>query len=139
MPREPLFAGLVVDESDRPVGTTRLGDTPYYVVDDAGFKHHVEAEKIDRAVLAELRQQMAGHEDLIAEQAMKMTGQEDLFTRAMIDHSLKNIEGQFDQLIERGLPDGAREWFGMMGFRIVVNYRGELVKVDQPGMVEEDE
>ena len=41
-------------------------------------------------------------------------------------------------LIERGLPDGAREWLGMMGFRIVVNYRGELVKLDQPGTIEEE-
>src|SRR3990172_6614607 len=137
MANQPLFAGLVVDEYDRPVGAGHIGDAAAYVIDDAGFKRHVEAEQVDRAVLTELRRQMAGHEDIIAEQALKMSGQDDLFTKAIIDSSLKNIEKHFDAIIERGLPDGAREWLGMMGFRIVVNYRGELVKLDQPGTEEE--
>ncbi len=138
MAAQPLFANLVVDEDDRPVGAAVVGGVPFYVVDDAGFKRHVESATIDRAVLGELRRQIEGHEDLIAEQAMKMTGQDDLFTKAMIDRSLKNLDEHFDQLIERGLPEGAREWLGMMGFRIVVNYRGELLKVEQPGRVEEE-
>ncbi|MBI4770345.1 MAG: hypothetical protein HY784_08055 [Chloroflexi bacterium] len=138
MANQPLFAGLVADEYDRPVGSGLIGSRPCYVIDDAGFKRHVEAEQIDRAVLLELRRQMAGHEDIIAEQALKMTGQDDLFSKAIIDNSLKNIDQHFEELMRRGLPDGAREWLGMMGFRIVVNYRGELVKLDQPGMIAEE-
>ena len=138
MPAQPLFANLVVDEDDRAVGAAVVGGVPFYVVDDAGFRRHVESATIDRAVLRELRRQIEGHEEVIAEQAMKMTGQDDLFTKAMIDRSLKNLDEHFDLLIESGLPEGAREWLGMMGFKIVVNYRGELLKVEQPGAVEEE-
>ena len=49
--REPLFAGLVVDEFDNPVTTAYVGDEPMYVVDDAGFRRHISAEQVDLAVL----------------------------------------------------------------------------------------
>ena len=38
MPGKPVFAGLIVDEDDRPVETTYLGGEPFYVIDDQGFK-----------------------------------------------------------------------------------------------------
>ena len=41
-----------------------------------------------------------------------------------------------DQVLERGLPDGALQWLGMMGFRIVVNLHGEVIKFDQPGTID---
>ncbi|MEK7414486.1 MAG: hypothetical protein AAB263_14320 [Planctomycetota bacterium] len=138
MTDQPLFVGLVVDENDRAVTSGFIGAQPCYVIDDAGFRRHVEAAQIDRAVLNELRRQMQGHEQAISEQALKMSGQDDLFTKAMIDSSLKNIEQHFDELMRQGLPDGAREWLGMMGFKIVVNYHGELVKLDQPARMEEE-
>ena len=37
MARQPLFGGLVVDESDRPAGTAYVGDEPCYVVNDGGL------------------------------------------------------------------------------------------------------
>jgi hypothetical protein len=37
-----------------------------------------------------------------------------------------------EQLLQQGLPDGARTWLGMMGFRVVVNVHGEVVGLDAP-------
>ena len=63
-----------------------------------------------------------------------MLGQEDLFTKAMIDSSLKNMDEHFTKLLDQGLPTEARAYLGMLGFRIVMNYHGEVVGVEQPGM-----
>ena len=37
MSRQPLFAGLIVDENDHLVGTALVGDEPCYVIDDTGL------------------------------------------------------------------------------------------------------
>ena len=37
MTKQALFAGLVIDENDRAVETTTVGDEPFYVVDDGAF------------------------------------------------------------------------------------------------------
>ncbi|MBU4224580.1 MAG: hypothetical protein KKC71_02020, partial [Chloroflexi bacterium] len=95
MPRQPLFAGLIVDEFDRPVETAYVGENPCYVVDDAGFRHHILSEKVDRQVLEMMRQQISGHEDLLSEQTAKMLGTDDIFSKAMIETQLKNIDQQF--------------------------------------------
>ena len=52
MPNTPLFAGLVTDEAGKPAESAFIGNEPCYVVDDAGFKRHIPAEQVDRAVLA---------------------------------------------------------------------------------------
>ena len=75
----------------------------------------------------------------MSDNALKMLGQDDLFTKAMVDSSLKNIDAHMDQLLQQGLPSSARQWLGMLGFRIVVNHRGEVLKLDQPGVVDPDE
>jgi len=79
---KPVFEGLVIDETGKTLSTTYIGDEPVYVIDDAGFKRHIPAEQIDRAVLKSMQEQLAGNEDLIAEQSAQMMGQDDLFTRA---------------------------------------------------------
>ena len=43
-----------------------------------------------------------------------------------------------DQAIERGIPDDARMWLGMMGFRIVVNVHGEIVRLDMPTVASDE-
>lgn len=136
MGKQALFAGLVIDEVDRLVEVTMVGGEAFYVVDDDGFRRHIESEHVDHQVLQHLRDLMQGHEDLIAEGTMKMIGQEDIFTKAMIETSLKNIDDQFQALIEQGLPEDARTWLGMMGFRIVIDIHGQVLEVDQPGMHE---
>ncbi len=138
MPRQPLFAGLVVDENDRAVETATVGDEPFYVVDDAGFRRHIPAEQVDRQVLAQMQDMMKGSEDLISEQAAKMMGQEDIFTRAMIENQLKNIGNQFDLLMQQGIPEEGRAYLGMLGFKVVINYHGEVLRIDQPSAASDE-
>ena len=132
MARQALFAGLVVDEFDRAVETAFVGSDPCYVIDDDGFRRHISAEKIDRVVLKQMGEMIEGHEDLLGEQTAKMLGQDDIFSRAMIDHQLKNIEQQFDTIMETGIPEDGRAYMGMMGFRIVINVHGEVIRLEQP-------
>jgi hypothetical protein len=133
MPRQPLFAGLVFDEFGNVAESTLVGDEPCYVVNDAGFRRHIPAEQVDKQVLGQIAELMKGSEDLISEQTAKMLGQEDVFTKAAIEQQLKNIDKQFDQLMQVGIPEDMRAYMGMMGFKIIVNVHGEVVKVDQPG------
>jgi hypothetical protein len=140
MARHALFAGLVVDEDDRPVAVATVGDGAFYVVDDQGFRHHVESEHVDRQVLAVLKERIEGHEDLISRGTMELIGQDDIFTKAAIEASLHNLEAQFDQLLAHGLPEDARAWLGMMGFRVVIDLHGDVVRVEEPpGAPDSDE
>jgi len=139
MPSQALFSGLIFDEYDNPVDVTFVGNEPFYVVDDAGFHRHIPSEQVDRQVLEAMRELIDGHEDLLSEQTAKMLGQEDIFTRAMIESQLKNIDKQFDALFEAGIPEEGRAYMGMMGFRITINVHGDVIKVDQPGMISPDD
>lgn len=139
MTRKAIFEGLVIDELDRPVPVVYIGEDPCYVVDDSGFRRHIPSDHVDRQVLDEMRNQITGHEDMIGEQAAKMMGQDDIFSRAMIMAQLKNIDGQMDQLFETGIPEDARAYMGMMGFRIRINLHGEVLEIEQPGVTDEGE
>jgi hypothetical protein len=139
MPNQPLFAGLIVDESDQPVSVDMVGGESFYVVNDAGFLRHVPSEEVDRQVLSLMRQQIEGKEDLLTDQTAKMIGQDDIFSRAMIMNQLKHMDEQFDQLLKTGIPEEGRAYLGMMGFRIVVNIHGEVVRLDQPSAPASDE
>jgi len=132
MAKEALFVGLVVDENDRPAELAYVGEEACYVVDDQGFRRHIPSEQVDLQVLNMIRDQMKGSEDTIAEQAAKMLGQDDIFSRAMLQNQLKNIDQQFDQLFKTGIPESGRAYMGMMGFRITINVHGEVLRVDQP-------
>jgi len=133
MSQRALFEGLVADTEGQAVATGVVGGEAQYVVEDGGFKFHVPAERVDREVLTQLREQIMANQAAVTEGAMKMLGKEDLFTKAMIDSSLKNMEEHFSRLIEQGLPAEARAYLGMLGFRIVLNYHGEIVSLEQPG------
>ena len=139
MARQPLFAGLVLDEFGKPADTALVGDEPCYVVDDAGFKRHIPAEQVDKQVLGQIAQLMKGSEDLISEQTAKMLGQEDVFTKAAIEQQLKNIDKQFDQLMQAGIPEDMRAYLGMMGFKVIINMHGEVLSIDQPGTASDDD
>lgn len=136
MPKQPIFAGLVIDEFDNPAETAYVGDEPCYVVNDAGFRRHISSEQVDRHVLSKMREMIQGHEDILSEQAAKMLGQDDIFTRAMIETQLKQMDQQFDRILEVGIPEEGRAYMGMTGFRIRINVHGDVVKIEQPGMVE---
>ncbi len=134
-----LFSGLVFDENNQPVETTIVGQEIFYVVDDAGFKRHISAEDVDSQVLNLMKDQIEGHEEIISEQAGKMLGQDDIFSRAVFIEQLKNIDKQFDQMIEQGLPEENRTYLGMTGFKIVINHHGEVIDFIQPGMIADED
>ncbi|MBM4422612.1 MAG: hypothetical protein FJ030_04365 [Chloroflexi bacterium] len=138
MSRTALFDGLVFDEAGRAVEAASIGGEAFYVVDDDGFHRHVPAEEIDRTVLRELRDQIMENRNAVTMGAMKMMGSEDLFTKAMIDASLNNMDSNFAKLMDVGLPEQARQWLGMLGFRIVVNYHGEVVRMESAGMASDE-
>ena len=138
MSKQALFVGLVVDEYDHVAGTALVGGEAFYVVDDAGFKRHIPAEQVDRQVLVQLQEMMKGSEGLISEQTAKMLGQEDIFTKAMIEQQLKNMDKQFDALMQQGIPEEGRAYLGMLGFKIVINYHGEVLRIEQPHAAEGD-
>jgi hypothetical protein len=139
MPRQPLFGGLVIDEFDRPVATTYVGEDPCYVVDDAGFRRHIPSEQVDRQVLEMMRNMIQGNEDLLAEQAAKILGQDDPFSKAMLEKQLKQIDQQFDLVLETGIPESGRAYMGMMGFQVRINFHGEVLEVTQPGISDPDQ
>ena len=139
MSRKPVFAWLVVDESDRPVETTLVGEEPCYVVNDGGFFRHISSEQVDRQVLEMMRKQISGNEDMLSEQAAKMLGSEDIFSKALLQNQLKNIEQQFEALLQVGIPEESRAFMGMSGFKVVINVHGEVVRLDQPAATEEGE
>lgn len=138
MALKALFEGLVVDTDDQPVGVAVIGGEAHYVVNDAGFKFHHPAEPIDREVLRLFGEQIHANRSAVTEGAMKMIGQEDLFTKAAIDASLNNLEANFNQLIANGLPEGARAYMGMLGFKVVINHHGEVVDIQQPSAPEDE-
>jgi hypothetical protein len=139
MARTAIFAGLVIDENDNAVEVAHVGDEAMYVVNDAGFRRHISSEIVDRQVFQFLTDQMKGKEDLIGEETAKMLGQDDPFSRAMILNQLKQMDQQFDHLLETGIPEEGRTYLGMMGFRVVINIHGDVLRIDQPGAITGDE
>jgi len=138
MARQPLFAGLVIDEFGNVTESALIGDEPCYVVDDSGFRRHIPAEQVDRQVLGQIAELMKGSEEYLSEQTAKMLGQEDIFSKAMIEQQLKNIDKQFDQLIQTGIPEDMRAYLGMTGFRIIINVHGDVIRVEQPGIASDE-
>jgi len=132
MAAEPLFKGLISDEFDHPVDTAIVGSEPCYVIDDDGFKRHVPSRPIDLEILRSLFKQVEGNEDIIAAQAAKMTGQDDIFSHAILEASLKNIDKQYEFLLDHGIPEETRAYLGLMGFRVVLDIRGNILKLEYP-------
>jgi hypothetical protein len=137
--RQALFEGLVFNQEGELAEVSRVGGEPFYVVLDADFRRFVEAEVIDRQVLTWLRELIMSHQELVAEGTMSLLGKDDVFTKAMIDSSLKDMDKHLEQLLQQGLPEGAQTWLGILGFRVVVNVHGEVLEVEAPGMVDFDD
>jgi hypothetical protein len=135
--RQALFQGLVFNEEDQLAEVDHVGGEAFYVVMDQDFRRYVEAEVIDRQVLAWLQQQIDSNQDLVSEGAMSMLGTDDLFTKAMIDASIQDLDKQVEQLMRHGLPENIRAWLGLLGFRIIVNVHGEVVNIDTPAAVDD--
>jgi len=140
MAKQGLFSGLVIDENDRPVASTRVGEESFYVIDDQGFLRHIPSEQVDRQVLAEMGKMLEGHEEELSQQAAKMLGQDDIFTRAAIEKRLENLDNQFDEVLAAGLPEASRTYLGMTGFKVRINLHGDVLEIQPPGgLAPEDE
>jgi hypothetical protein len=137
---QAIFSGLVFDENDQPVEVAYIGDEPMYVVDDEGFRRHIPSQHVDLQVLDAMREMIEGHEGIISEQAAKMLGQDDIFSKALIESQLKQINQQYESLLNSGIPEEGRAYMGMMGFRIKIDVHGDVIEIIQPGMIDpEDE
>lgn len=136
MARAAMFAGLVVDENGRSAEVKHVGENACYVVLDDDFRRHIDAEGVDRQVLRFMREQVDDHRDLAVEQMLNMLGKDDIFTKVAVESSINNIEKNVGQPI----PEEARQWMGMLGFRIVIDFHGNVVDIQMPtGGIAEDE
>jgi hypothetical protein len=135
MAYQPLFKGLIYDENDQPVEVTDVGSEVCYVVNDAGFRRHIPSVQVDRQVLSLMGNMIEGHEDELAEQTAKMLGQDDIFSKALIENQLKNMDQQFEAVLNSGIPEEGRAYMGMMGFRVKINVHGDVLEVNQPGTI----
>jgi hypothetical protein len=139
MATKAVFQGLIFDENDQPLSTTFVGDEACYVIDDADFKRHIPASQIDNQIIEAIRGQVEDNKDLIAEQTIKMIGDVDIFTHAIIQNQLENLDDQFQHLLINGIPEDGRVYLGMLGFKIIVNFHGELIRIEQPAAPITDE
>jgi hypothetical protein len=130
-----FFEGLVFTEDGAEAPAVYVGADSFYVVDEQGFRRHVDAREVDRAVLSRFVEQIAEHREEAAEAMLRMMGQDDLFAKAMVDASLDNIN--VDEVVSHSLPADARQWLGMIGFRVIINVHGEVVRVEMPAATED--
>lgn len=136
MAANAMFAGLVVDEDGNAAEIAYVGENACYVVMDDDFRRHVDAEAVDRQVLRYMRGQVEDHRDIAVTQMMEMLGKDDIFTKAAVESSINNI----DQNVGQPIPEEARQWMGMLGFRIVIDFHGNVVDIQMPaGGIDEDD
>jgi hypothetical protein len=128
MGHRAVFEGLVYDEEGRSLAVTLVAGAAHYVVEEDEFHYHVEAEPIDREVIGVFRDEAVANRELLSTKVMEMMGKDDLFTKVMIEDSL----GKMDQLVEIGLPEDARNMLGMVGFRVIIDRHGGIVKIKMP-------
>jgi hypothetical protein len=131
-----MFAGLVVDEDGNAAEVAWVGENACYVVMDDDFRRHIDAEQVDKQVLRFMRGQVEEHRDLAVTQMLDMLGKDDIFTKAAVESSINNI----DQQVGQPIPEEARQWMGMLGFRVVIDFHGNVVDIQLPaGGIDDDE
>ena len=136
MARTAMFAGLVFDEAGNPAEIAYVGEDACYVVNDDDFRRHIDAAQVDRAVLRFLREQVEENREIAVQSMLEMMGQDDVFTKAAVESSINRMEDNVGQPI----PEDARQWLGMLGFRIVIDFHGNVIVVQLPaGGIEGDE
>ena len=130
--RRALFADLVFNEEGEPVRDVTIGDVPNYAVPDGDFLRHVEAEHVDRQIVAAIQERVLAMRDVVTEGLIHMLGEEDLFTRPSIEHAIEHM----DRILEPGAVDvdELRTALWMTGFRATVDVHGELVHLELPGL-----
>jgi len=129
--RRALFADLVFNEEGQPTKVVQIGGVPHYAVPEGDFLRHVEAEYVDRQIVALIQERILAMRDIVTEGVIHMLGQEDLFTRASIEHAIENM----DRILEANDVDvdELRTALWMTGFRATVNVHGDVVHLELPG------
>ncbi|MBC7236358.1 MAG: hypothetical protein H5T69_10985 [Chloroflexi bacterium] len=136
MLRRPLFPGLVYNEAGERAEVAMIGGVAHYAIPDQGFMRHVEAYRVDRAVIARLQEQIGAVQDELVRGMMQMLGKNDLFTKAALDASIRNLEQSF----YGGDPEQWVPWLRLFGFRVIVDIHGNVVDVLYPeAPIDEDE
>lgn len=132
-----LFGDLIFNEEGQPARVVYVGGDPHYAVPDGDFLRHVEAEYVDRQVVAVIQERILEMRDAVTEGVIHLLGQEDLFTRASIEHAIDNLDRILDSSDVD--VDELRAALWMTGFRVTVNVHGDVVHVEMPGWAVEDE
>lgn len=140
MAKQAIFEGLICDENGTPVETTTVGNEAFYVVDDDGFKRHIPSEEVDKKIFSYFGNQIKGSEDYLANMAAEMTGQNDIFAMAIMKSQLKNFDKTIDEIIRQGIPTGdIQVALGMSGFRVTIDYHGDILDIHAPTQEQEGE
>jgi hypothetical protein len=129
--RRALFADLVFNEEGQPTKVVQIGGVLHYAVPEGDFLRHVEADYVDRQIVALIQERILAMRDIVTEGVIHMLGQEDLFTRASIEHAIENM----DRILEADDVDvdELRTALWMTGFRATVNVHGDVVHLELPG------
>jgi len=133
--QQALFSGLVYNEAGEPAEMVYIGGVAHYAIPDGSFRRHVEAFRIDDAVLARLKEQITSMQDEVVRGMLQMLGKDDLFTKAAIDASIKNLE----QNVRQSDPEQWLPWLRLFGFRVVVDVHGNIVELIYPTQPAQDE
>lgn len=128
MTNTAMFTGLVFDQQGRMAEVAWVGERACYVVYEDDFKRHIDAEAVDRQVLRFMRQQVEGSRDLAVGAMLDMMGRDDLFTKAAIESTIDRME----EAVGQPIPEDARQWLGMLGFKIVIDDQGTVVHINLP-------
>ena len=82
-----------------------------------------------------MRGQVEDQRDLAVDAMLNMMGKDDIFTKAAVESSINNIEDSVGQPI----PEDARQYLGMLGFRIIIDFHGNVVDMELPaGGIDEE-
>ena len=130
-----LFDGLVYNEAGAPAWGVWIGGVGHYAIPDGSINWHVEAYHVDHAVIETIKEQLSSQQDDVTRTMIEMLGKDDIFTKAAIDASMRNLE----QSIRRSDNSQWVPWLKLLGFRVVVDFRGSIVEILYPNAPPEDE
>lgn len=128
MARTAMFTGLVFDQAGQVAEVAYVGENACYVVYEDDFKRHIDAALVDRQVLRFMRQQVEGNRDLAVGAMLEMMGRDDLFTKVAVESTIDRME----EAVGQPIPEDARQWLGILGFKIVIDDQGTVVDIQMP-------
>jgi hypothetical protein len=130
--RRALFADLVFGEEGQVARVVYIGGVPHYAVSEGDFLRHVEAEYVDRQIVALMKERILPMKDAIIEGMIQLLGEEHLFMRASLEHAIENM----DRILEPGNVDvdQLRTALWMAKFRAIVDVHGDVIRMEMPGL-----